>query len=115
MAGTGELSHEPMEKKFINKESGRLREKHDNLQSSERPCQEKKRLFCVPVRGTMRRERGRALQEASPAITLQSFPQPWQVRVIILICQAGKQRLKYNLPKVVSFQRMRIRFPSTSM
>lgn len=64
-AGTGELSREPMEKKFINKESRRLREKHDNLQSSERPCQEKKRLFCVTVRGTMRGEKGRALQEAS--------------------------------------------------
>lgn len=63
-AGTGGLSHELKEKKFINEESRRLREQHDNLQSSEGPCQEKKRLLCVAVRGTVRGEKGRALQEA---------------------------------------------------
>ena len=61
-------------------------------------------------------EKEKALQEAFTTITLQSFPQPWEGSVLILIFQAGKLRLKLNnLPKVVSFQRMRIKFQSTSM
>ena len=75
----------------------------------------KRRLLCVAARGTVRGEKGRALQEALRNYHPSVLPTTREVSAPILSSQAGKLRLEYNLPKVVSFQRMRIRFPSSSM